>query len=1719
MLRRLASALLVMLLQACSRDLTVPGPPAPGTVQGRVVYAVPGLTAPKAAAGASVSVLGTSLGTTTAADGRFLVEGITTDHGSLLVQADLDGDGKPDRQALLSLAGIHAGLGRNVALGDLSILENGSIHGRVSRADVPSATTGQGGTVVFVPQGPYTTYTGDDGSWRLDNLPAGSLSLTFFRDHYAPQGVDGIALRSGEDFPVGEITLHPSTGGGTVAQRGALSGQLIFSPVVGDASAATVEAFPLAGDPLPATVSAGGAFSFASVPAGLYRLEAALTGYSRAVAPNVFVGAGAQVVLAIALARGGVTITPPPVGPPPGCVAGARCDLPNPCQVGQVTCAGGSPFCGTIGNALDGIPCGPNLICSAGSCIAVCVGGASCRPPADPCKQGTVSCSSGAARCVAGADTMPDGTPCGHDQVCSAGACVGCVSGALCAGANPCHSGLTDCSTGTQVCKDSGLALADGSPCGSNLYCNAGACGACTPGEACDPPGFPCHVGAASCATGRPVCADLGSARPNGRACGKDQVCFAGGCNACAAGQDCAPANPCHVGAIGCASGQPACVDQQVNQAPGASCGTGQVCDGLGGCISCAQGQPCVPANPCHAGALGCGTGAPVCADLGTGFADGTSCGAGKVCFQGACNACQAGSSCTPANPCHFGTTGCSTGQPVCADSGSSLGDGVTCGPSQVCFHGTCGPCAGGAACDGAPGHAGPPAGSDPCKVYGTLCTSGAPVCGVLQNQADGTPCGTGLICRGGTCQASSLQIVAASGANQHALPNQPLAAPLVIQVMDVTISQGKAGQQVSITPPPGAQAIPPSATTDASGNASFTLTLGRAIGAQAFTVGVGAAFPSTASVTETADPPGDGTIIPLVNAGHVLGNTGIGGPGPVAQNYNVTGIAVASTGEVYFADGNGCQVKKLSPEGVVTLVAGGVCGFGGDSGAATSARLSGPRGLALDEEDGVLYVADLNNSRVRMIDLAGGLIDTVAGSGDFSSLPPYGDGGSARSAQIGFPASVALGSERPNPSLYVTDYAHSRIRRVDGTTGIITSVVSPGPCTAPGIVVFDLASSSEYTASVAVDGEGSLFLSGRFCGTQLGGTPTYGIGRLRPDGSLALVAGEPSGGLSGGSALGAGFAESPILAFDNASAAGGARKKNLFFAVNRSHAVGRIDGASGRLEIIAGTVDTVGGGGDFGSASSARLSSPFGLAFAPGGRDLFVADEGNGAVRMIAGAGSQSASTASFAISGGAPPPSYVDQFPPLPLSVALKDGAGNGLAGYPVRFALDPARLPGGWVSNAVAQTSLAGVAAVTGRPGLAVGKYGVIASFDDIHGDPIPGSPVSFELNAVAPPAGTVFTAVNDSHQAGTTALQGGPGTTLTIYQPLGLAASSDGTVYFSDAVSHIYRMDPAGLVTLVGGSGATGYSGDGGPAVAAGMRPYGLWLDQPSNTLYFADLAANRVRAIDLASGNVGTVAGSNPASPPPNYGDGGLAVNAAVSTPTRVAVVGGYLYLGEISGGNRLRRVKLDPDPASRTIDSLLQAGASRALQTSGFASSCASATVPTFWQCYNDPGCAVAADPSGRLYVSGVFCGPQFNDTGGSTPSAVSGIVRIEADNTLTRVAGLTNHSLGTGTSAGLVGFGSTSPPMIRFDGAGDLWIAWGTQIGYFAPGVNGVDTSSVFTQVGTGPAAAPQPGQYQTSSQAFFPAPVDLAFLPGGHVVVGDGLAAYPSYSLRIIW
>jgi sugar lactone lactonase YvrE len=181
------------------------------------------------------------------------------------------------------------------------------------------------------------------------------------------------------------------------------------------------------------------------------------------------------------------------------------------------------------------------------------------------------------------------------------------------------------------------------------------------------------------------------------------------------------------------------------------------------------------------------------------------------------------------------------------------------------------------------------------------------------------------------------------------------------------------------------------------------------------------------------------GNITTLVGDG-TAAYAGDGGPAASAQIYHPEGLALDSVGNLYIADYGNSRIRMVNPEGVISTVAGiGTKGYSGDDGPATSAQINGPMGVAVDSA-GNLYIAEYGNNRIRKVTLAG-VISTVAGNGTkgFS-----GDGGPATSAKLNGPTGIAVDSAG---NLYIADYGNSRIRMVtsagvistvagDGTSG-----------------------------------------------------------------------------------------------------------------------------------------------------------------------------------------------------------------------------------------------------------------------------------------------------------------------------------------------------------------------------------------------------------------------------------------------------------------------------------------------------------------------------------------------------------------------------------------------------------------------------------------------------------------------------------------------------------
>ena len=156
--------------------------------------------------------------------------------------------------------------------------------------------------------------------------------------------------------------------------------------------------------------------------------------------------------------------------------------------------------------------------------------------------------------------------------------------------------------------------------------------------------------------------------------------------------------------------------------------------------------------------------------------------------------------------------------------------------------------------------------------------------------------------------------------------------------------------------------------------------------------------------------------------------------------------LAFDAAGNLYVADGapnpvigsliGGCRIVRVSPVGVMTVVAGtGTCGFSGDGGSAAAAQLDNPSGLAFDSA-GNLYVADSNNQRIRRID-RGGTISTVAGTG---SVGFSGDGEPGIKAQLDDPLAIGVA---PGDKLYIVEGAGRRLRVLQISSGIIATAAS----------------------------------------------------------------------------------------------------------------------------------------------------------------------------------------------------------------------------------------------------------------------------------------------------------------------------------------------------------------------------------------------------------------------------------------------------------------------------------------------------------------------------------------------------------------------------------------------------------------------------------------------------------------------------------------------------
>ena len=222
------------------------------------------------------------------------------------------------------------------------------------------------------------------------------------------------------------------------------------------------------------------------------------------------------------------------------------------------------------------------------------------------------------------------------------------------------------------------------------------------------------------------------------------------------------------------------------------------------------------------------------------------------------------------------------------------------------------------------------------------------------------------------------------------------------------------------------------------------------------------------------------GTITTVAGTGD-SGNTGDGGPATSAQLAFPWCITLDSSGNLYIADFANNNVRKVDTGGNITTVAGGGSqGYGSEWGPATTAQLSGPAGLALDNA-GDLYISDSFNQTVRKVEFLNGSlgpIHTVAGT--FVAGSSYGsfggDGQPATTASLYWPKGLTLDSAG---NLYIADSGNNAVRRVAAGTGIISTVAGIGETAGfAGDMAPATAALLHSPQGVALDGLGNLFIA-----------------------------------------------------------------------------------------------------------------------------------------------------------------------------------------------------------------------------------------------------------------------------------------------------------------------------------------------------------------------------------------------------------------------------------------------------------------------------------------------------------------------------------------------------------------------------------------------------------------------------------------------------------------
>lgn len=541
--------------------------------------------------------------------------------------------------------------------------------------------------------------------------------------------------------------------------------------------------------------------------------------------------------------------------------------------------------------------------------------------------------------------------------------------------------------------------------------------------------------------------------------------------------------------------------------------------------------------------------------------------------------------------------------------------------------------------------------------------------------------------------------------------------------------------------------------------------------------------------------------------------SSGDGGPATVAEVYFPSGIVCGKNGDLYFFDFR--SIRKISANGVITTVArwtGG--GYGGDGGSALVGNFFGPpQSMAVDQQ-GNIFVADSYNRRIRKIDANSGLLSTVAGNG---SVGFSGDDGAATNAAINIPLSVAVDNVG---NLYISDSQNHRIRRVSAN-GIITTIAGTGEKGFAGDGGPASAAILDLPAYLAISAAGELHFTDSE-GRRIRKISTSGIVTTVMGGNLPYFGAD---GVGASNAV-LGSASQPAIDRDG----------NLFvidgYNVRKISAGGRISTVAGNGFMKFGLDD---GSGDGAAATSVALA-PRALAVDASG-NLYIASQHR--VRRVNPAGIISTFAGSsfpgFSGDGGPAANAALE----LPLALTF-DPFGNLFIGSSGAIRkVNPAGIISTVAGNGVAGFSgdggMATLARLTYPEGMAIDAQGNLFFAD-----------ASSRIRKIGTDG--IINTIADNDDGSPM-----PPNLLGVISG-SVALDRDGFLYFTDSLNHrLKRISPAGAISIVAGSGESGFGGDGGaPATARLSQPRGVAI-ATNGDMYLADGLNARIRKISTRGG--------------------------------------------------------------------------------------------------------------------------------------------------------------------------------------------------------------------------------------------------------------------------